>query len=100
MKISDHIEDIMRSIRDEKLPKNTEKGLKSIIKKTGKEEWNCMEDFLGNLFTGLQQNIYNLETYAIDNEENKYDNINESIAKAICSILMAKNMFSDAKKNN
>ncbi len=99
MKISDHLEDMVRNIYKEELSSSTEKGLANIVSKTNIEEWNCMEDFLGNVFSGLQQNLYNLETYGINNEDEKNDNINKSIAKAICSLLVAKNKFSEAKKN-
>lgn len=98
MRISDHIEEMLRNIESEDVPITTVKGIKNIIKKTSLDEWTCMEDFLGNVFSGLQQNIYNLENYGIKNEKEKYDNINKSIAKAIVSILVVKNEFSNAKK--
>jgi hypothetical protein len=100
MRISDHIDEIMRNIENQKLPDNTEQGLNKILSKTDIDEWSCMEDFLGNVFSGLQQNIYNLETYAIDNDDDDYDYINKSIAQAICTLLIAKNKFSQAKKNS
>ncbi len=100
MRISDHIDEIMRNINNHNLSVNIEEGLDEIINKTGKKDWSCMEDFLGNVFSGLQQNIYNLETYAIDNDNDEYDNINKSIAQAICNLLVAKNKFSKAKKDS
>lgn len=100
MRISNHIEDIIRDIKDEKLPPSTDKGLDNIVSKTSHEDWGCMEDFLGNVFSGLQQNLYNLETYAVNNDDDKFDSINKSIANAICSLLIAKNKFSEAKKKS
>lgn len=100
MNISEHIEEMMRDLDSLNLSETTKNGMKSIIAKTSKEEWHCMEDFLGNVFAGLQQNLYNLETYAIENDDDEFDSVNRSIATAICSLLAVKNYFSEAKKND